>query len=59
MIQKENEYSITIKTLTDEQTINLDDVVKRETLEQSIMPEGLLNAISEDDVRDLIGFLQK
>ena len=59
MIQKENEYSITIKTLTDEQTINLDDVVKRETLEQSIMPEGLLNAISEDDVRDLMGFLQK
>ena len=59
MIQKENEYSVTIKTLTDEQAINLDDVKKRETLEQSIMPEGLLNAISENDVRDLMGYLQK
>ncbi len=59
MIQKENEYSVTIKTLTDEQTINLEDIKKRETLEQSIMPEGLLNAISEEDVRDLMGYLQK
>lgn len=53
----ENEYSITLRTLTDEQIVQLGDIKKRETLNQSIMPEGLLTNLSADDIRDLIGFL--
>ncbi len=53
----ENEYSVTLRTLTNEQVVQLDDIAKRETLNKSIMPEGLLTNLSADDVRDLIGFL--
>ena len=30
-----------------------------DTLEQSIMPEGLLAPLQPDEVRDLIGFLMR
>ena len=33
------------------------DVGKREILDQSIMPEGLLAILKPDEVRDLLGFL--
>jgi putative membrane-bound dehydrogenase-like protein len=58
-VKGENEYAVTLRTLTDEQLINVGDIAKRETLPQSIMPEGLLTTLSPDDVRDLIAYLQK
>ncbi|MCB1231847.1 MAG: c-type cytochrome, partial [Verrucomicrobiae bacterium] len=58
-LKGENEYAVTMRTPTDEQIINLDDIAKRETLPQSIMPEGLLLTLKPDEVRDLIAFLQK
>jgi putative membrane-bound dehydrogenase-like protein len=58
-VKSENEYAVTLRTLTDEQSINLSEIAKRETLSQSIMPEGLLTTLSPEDVRDLIAFLQK
>jgi hypothetical protein len=35
-----------------------DDILKKEQVEQSIMPEGLLQNLTENEVRDLVGFLQ-
>ncbi|MBL9155466.1 MAG: c-type cytochrome [Verrucomicrobiales bacterium] len=58
-VKGENEYAVTLRTLTDEQIVNVGDIAKRETLPQSIMPEGLLATLSPDDVRDLIAYLQK
>ncbi|MCB1091258.1 MAG: c-type cytochrome [Verrucomicrobiae bacterium] len=58
-VKSENEYAVTVRTLTDEQMINVGDIAKRETLPQSIMPEGLLTTLQPDEVRDLIAFLQK
>lgn len=58
-VKGENEYAVTLKTLTDEQVINVEQIAKRETLPQSLMPEGLLTILTPDEVRDLIAFLQK
>lgn len=58
-INGENEYAVTLRTLIDEQVINVEDIAKRETLPQSIMPEGLLTTLKPEEVRDLIAYLQK
>ena len=58
-IASRNEYSVTLRTLTGEISIDAKDIAKLETLDVSMMPEGLLAPLSPDDVRDLIGFLQK
>ncbi len=39
------------------QQIAVKDVAKREMLDQSIMPEGLLAILKPEEVRDLLGFL--
>ena len=58
-VKGENEYAVTLRTLTDEQIINVEEIAKRETLTQSLMPEGLLTTMDADGVRDLIAYLQK
>ncbi len=58
-VESENEYTITLRTLADSQVIQKDSILKREILPQSLMPEGLLQTLNPDDVRDLIAFLQE
>ncbi len=58
-IASRNEYTVTLRTLTGEVAIDEKDIAKLETLDVSLMPEGLLAPLSPDDVRDLIGFLQE
>ena len=41
-----------------ETTVAKADIAKRETLPHSLMPEGILDALSEGDARDLIAYLQ-
>jgi len=38
-------------------TARTSQIEKLEALPQSMMPEGLLTGLSDDDVRDLIGYL--
>lgn len=59
MVKRETEYTITLGNPGGEITLDLESVAKRELLPQSIMPEGLLEALKPDDVRDLIGYLQR
>jgi len=56
-VASENEYTINLHTPTGELSVALKDVAKREVLDQSIMPEGLLATLKPDEVRDLLGFL--
>ena len=37
--------------------IKIDDIVKRERLPISIMPEGLVNNLTDEEIRDLIAYL--
>ncbi len=56
-VSSENEYTITLRTPAGEVSVATKDVAKREVLDQSIMPEGLLGVLKADEVRDLLGFL--
>ena len=58
-IQRETEFAVTMKTLTEEVKVKTEDIASRTVMEQSLMPEGLLLALQPDDVRDLIAYLQK
>jgi len=53
-----NEYSVTIQTLTEKTIVPNDEIAELETSEVSLMPEGLLEALTADEVRDLIAYLQ-
>jgi putative heme-binding domain-containing protein len=58
-ITEQTRHTITLAGLTTVEVIPTLDVVKKEQFEQSIMPEGLLEAMSEEGVVDLIAFLQQ
>ena len=49
--------TLTLRTLTEEQTVELSEVVKEDLSTLSMMPEGLLLALPPEQVRDLIGYL--
>jgi putative heme-binding domain-containing protein len=56
-IAKQNEQTLTLRTITETLPIGRADVVKIETSTQSLMPEGLLDALTPEQQRDLFGFL--
>ncbi len=58
-ITAQTRHTLTIAGLASVEVIPLTEVVKQEQFEQSIMPEGLLQIMSEQDVIDLIAFLQQ
>ena len=52
------ERGFTLRGLTDTQTIERAEVKEITDSPQSLMPEGILSALNETQVRDLIGYLQ-
>jgi putative heme-binding domain-containing protein len=58
-ISAQTEQTLTLRTMTDTQNLAKADVAKMETSPNSLMPEGLLDTLSADQVRDLFGFLMK
>lgn len=48
---------VTLRTVTGDMRIERERIVEMETGGASIMPEGLIDALPEDMVRDLIGYL--
>lgn len=57
VIPEKTERSLTIQTPAERLTIEKTQIVKQEQLTQSLMPEGLLAALGEENVRDLIAYL--
>jgi putative membrane-bound dehydrogenase-like protein len=57
MIRKESPDALTVQTLTDQQIIARADLAKSETLAQSMMPEGLLAAMTPQQRLDLVSYL--
>jgi putative membrane-bound dehydrogenase-like protein len=51
--------TVTIRALTGSTTVERGDIKKMEQSAVSMMPEGLLEAISETQARDLIGYLMQ
>lgn len=56
-VQDESEAALSLRTLTDTQKIPLADVAKREQLEISLMPEGLLAALTGRQQIELLKYL--
>ncbi len=59
VLLNEDAKSLTLKTLASPITIALDDIAKRELSPLSMMPEGLLNSLQEQEVRDLFLYLRQ
>ncbi|MSU36320.1 MAG: c-type cytochrome [Pedosphaera sp.] len=49
--------TLSLRTLTEEHTVELSEVVKEDVSPLSMMPEGLLLALQLEQVRDLIAYL--
>jgi putative membrane-bound dehydrogenase-like protein len=57
IVRKETPRTVTIRTLNEEVTIPTADIEKRVGTALSIMPDGLLDSLTEAEVRDLVGYL--
>ena len=57
IIAESSERTVTLRTLTETLTLERSEIVKQDTSQLSMMPEGLLLALQSDSVRDLIGYL--
>jgi putative heme-binding domain-containing protein len=57
MIRDEKEKTIAIQTPTEKLTVERADISSLRTSALSLMPEGLLDGLKEEEVRDLIGYL--
>ncbi len=59
VIPAQTPKTVTIRALTGTTTVERADIAKMEQAPVSMMPEGLLEAMSETQVRDLIGYLMQ
>lgn len=57
VVSAQNERTITLRTLTESLTLDRADVAKQEVSSVSMMPEGLLQALTPEQARDLIAYL--
>ncbi len=57
IIASSTERTLTVRSLTGEVTLEKEDIAKQESPPVSMMPEGLLAALSGEQARDLIAYL--
>ncbi|HZT82605.1 MAG TPA: c-type cytochrome [Gemmataceae bacterium] len=57
IVKREDERSLTLQTPNDVVTVAKDDIEAREQSRLSLMPEGLLQKLSDAEVRDLVAYL--
>ena len=58
LVVQENEKSVTVRDATQDLVLPKNEIKSRRSSPTSMMPEGLLEAMSTSDARDLIGYLQ-
>ncbi len=58
MLSAKTERTVTVRMMDHETRIDRAEIAKQEQLPVSMMPEGLLTALSDDQVRHLIAYLQ-
>ena len=57
MVRAQTARTVTLRALDGTSTLERTDIKKMDLSAASMMPEGLLEAVSETQVRDLIGYL--
>lgn len=58
IVQQESDSTVTLKGPNETIVVQKADIDKRKLSDSSLMPEGLLAAMSDYDARDLLGYLQ-
>ena len=56
-ITAKTDRTVTLRTMTEKLTLERSEISNTQELPQSLMPEGLLQAFSETQVRDLLAYL--
>ena len=59
MIEFESDDTIVVQTVNERLVFPLADIAARKRSEESIMPQGLLEPLSENEIRDLMAYLQR
>ena len=57
LVIEESETALTIQTINEKVVVPRDEVEQRAQSQVSMMPDGLLEKLSADQIRDLIGYL--
>ena len=57
LLSAQTDRTITVKTMTETLTVERSEIESLEGSSQSLMPEGLLEALKPEQARDLIGYL--
>ena len=57
VVVEKSEKTLTVQTQTDRATIQRADIEEQKVSTLSLMPDGLFQTLTEDQIRDLIGYL--
>lgn len=57
LVPEKTERTLTLQTMTERLTIELGEVTDTQMVNQSLMPEGLIQTLNETQVRDLVAYL--
>ncbi len=57
IVSRETPQTITLRTPTEDLIVQKSDIARRKASGTSIMPEGLLDGLSDNDTRDLLAYL--
>jgi putative membrane-bound dehydrogenase-like protein len=58
IVVRETKDAVTVRTVNDTLTISTSEILTRKQTPVSLMPEGLLDALKPDEVRDLVAYLR-
>ncbi|MCA9212511.1 MAG: c-type cytochrome [Planctomycetales bacterium] len=59
LIESEDEQTIAVQTVNERLVFPAADIANRKSSDVSIMPQGLLEPLSENEIRDLMAYLQR
>jgi putative membrane-bound dehydrogenase-like protein len=57
IVKRETPQAVTVRTVNEELVIVVKDIEKRKPTQNSVMPEGLFDAMKPEEVRDLVAYL--
>ena len=57
IIAAENDVSLTVQSLIERIVFSKEDLATRQIMPVSMMPEGIFQALKDEEVRDLVGYL--
>lgn len=59
LVKKDTPQAVTVRTVNELLVIPVSDIESRKPTNNSVMPEGLLDQLKDDEIRNLVGYLSK